>query len=164
MKKFVVKSTTMLIAAGLGLSAASAWSAESLQDVMKRRNLSQQDLLAASKTYVPTGKRDDFVAFASGAPAGQAQLQPVKVVEHVGAAQQGRRAAGEPAERTKHPGPVQPQAVGQRHQRPCAPGQVVADLLEHVGKLGEHAHQHEDDHRQREDDQEGRIGQRPQAP
>ncbi|EKE17055.1 MAG: hypothetical protein ACD_10C00643G0001, partial [uncultured bacterium] len=26
MKKFVVKSTTMLIAAGLGLSAATAWS------------------------------------------------------------------------------------------------------------------------------------------
>ena len=70
MKKFVVKSTTMLIAAGLGLSAASAWSAESLQDVMKRRNLSQQDLLAASKTYVPTGKRDEFVAFASGGQAG----------------------------------------------------------------------------------------------
>ena len=71
MKKFVVKSTTMLIVAGLGLSAASAWSAESLQDVMKRRNLSQQDLLAASKTYVPTGKRDEFVAFSSGGQSGQ---------------------------------------------------------------------------------------------
>ena len=71
MKKFVVKSTTMLIVAGLGLSATSVWSAESLQDVMKRRNLSQQDLLAASKTYVPTGKRDEFVAFSSGGQSGQ---------------------------------------------------------------------------------------------
>ena len=50
MKRFAVKSTTLLVAAGIGFGAASAWSAESLQDVMKRRGLSQQDLLAASKT------------------------------------------------------------------------------------------------------------------
>ena len=68
MKKFVVKSTALLLAAGF---AATAYSAESLQDVMKRRNLSQQDLLAASKTYVPTGKRDEFVAFSSGGQSGQ---------------------------------------------------------------------------------------------
>ena len=52
MKKFVVKTTALMLAAGF---AVTAWSAESLQDVMKRRGLSQQDLLAASKTYVPTG-------------------------------------------------------------------------------------------------------------
>lgn len=63
MRNFAVKTTALLLAAGF---AATAWSAESLQDVMKRRNLSQQDLLAASKTYVPTGKRDEFVAFSSG--------------------------------------------------------------------------------------------------
>jgi nitrous-oxide reductase len=68
MKKFAVKPTVLLIAAGIGFGAAtSAWSAESLQDVMKRRNLSQQDLLAASKTYVPTGKRDEFVVSAPAA-------------------------------------------------------------------------------------------------
>ena len=71
MKRFAVKSTTLLVAAGIGFGAASAWSAESLQDVMKRRGLSQQDLLAASKTYVPTGKRDEFVAFSSGGQSGQ---------------------------------------------------------------------------------------------
>ncbi|MDR2000186.1 MAG: Sec-dependent nitrous-oxide reductase [Zoogloeaceae bacterium] len=38
---------------------------------MKRRNLSQQDLLAAAKTYVPTGKRDEFMAFSSGGQSGQ---------------------------------------------------------------------------------------------
>ncbi|MBS1191641.1 MAG: nitrous oxide reductase apoprotein, partial [Rhodocyclaceae bacterium] len=52
MKKFALSSTALLLAAGLG--ASSAWSAESLQDVMKARGLSQQDLLAAAKTYVPT--------------------------------------------------------------------------------------------------------------
>ncbi|MBL8449741.1 MAG: Sec-dependent nitrous-oxide reductase [Dechloromonas sp.] len=71
MRKFAVKSTALLVAAGLGFGAASAWSAESLQDVMKRRNLSQQDLLAAAKTYVPTGKRDEFVVFSSGGQSGQ---------------------------------------------------------------------------------------------
>ena len=37
MKQFAVKSTALLVAAGLGFGAASAWSAESLQDVMKRQ-------------------------------------------------------------------------------------------------------------------------------
>lgn len=64
MSRFVIKSGVLLLAAGLGLGAAgSAFSAESLQDVMKRRGLSQQDLMAAAKTYVPTGKRDEFLAF-----------------------------------------------------------------------------------------------------
>ena len=68
MKKLAVTTTALLLAAGF---AATAWSAESLQDVMKRRGLSQQDLLAASKTYVPTGKRDEFYAFSSGGQSGQ---------------------------------------------------------------------------------------------
>ncbi len=38
---------------------------------VKRRALTQQDLLAAAKTYVPTGKRDDFLAFSSGGQSGQ---------------------------------------------------------------------------------------------
>ncbi|GAB4169547.1 MAG: Sec-dependent nitrous-oxide reductase [Rhodocyclaceae bacterium] len=63
--------TMLLMASGLGLGATAGWSAESLQDVMKRRGLSQQDLLAASKTYVPTGKRDEFIAFSSGGQSGQ---------------------------------------------------------------------------------------------
>ncbi len=50
---------------------AAAASADTLQDVMKKRGLTQQDVLAAAKTYVPTGKRDDFVAFSSGGQSGQ---------------------------------------------------------------------------------------------
>ncbi len=49
---------------------SSAWAGETLQSVLKRRALSQQDLLAAAKTYVPTGKRDEFIAFASGGQSG----------------------------------------------------------------------------------------------
>ncbi|MBF0447660.1 MAG: Sec-dependent nitrous-oxide reductase [Magnetococcales bacterium] len=53
---------SLLTAAGL---ASSATAAENLQDVMKRRELTQKDLLAAAKTYVPTGKRDEFIVFSS---------------------------------------------------------------------------------------------------
>jgi nitrous-oxide reductase len=84
MKKFVVKSTALLLAAGF---AATAYSAESLQDVMKRRNLSQQDLLAASKTYVPTGKRDEFVAFSSGGQSGQIivyGIPSMRILKYIG--------------------------------------------------------------------------------
>jgi nitrous-oxide reductase len=77
----------MMMAAGLGLAAAAAWSAESLQDVMKRRNLSQQDLLAAAKTYVPTGKRDEFLAFSSGGQSGQIIVYGVpsmRILKYIG--------------------------------------------------------------------------------
>jgi len=60
-----------LVLAGAGLACSAAWPADSLQDVMKNRGLSQQDLLAAAKTYVPTGKRDEFVTFSSGGQSGQ---------------------------------------------------------------------------------------------
>ena len=57
------------------LAAFLAWApqtgAESLQDVMQRRQLTPEDMLAAAKTYVPTGKRDEFVAFSSGGQSGQ---------------------------------------------------------------------------------------------
>jgi nitrous-oxide reductase len=59
------------LALALALLPAGVGSArETLQEVMKRRALSQQDLLAAAKTYVPTGKRDEFVAFSSGGQSG----------------------------------------------------------------------------------------------
>jgi nitrous-oxide reductase len=58
----------LVLAAAFAASVAA--SAETLQEVMKRRSLTQQDVLAAAKTYVPTGKRDDFVVFSSGGQSG----------------------------------------------------------------------------------------------
>lgn len=88
MKLFTKQTATLAIAAGMGFAAvSSAWSAESLQDVMKRRGLSQQDLLAASKTYVPTGKRDDFVAFSSGGQSGQVivyGIPSMRILKYIG--------------------------------------------------------------------------------
>jgi len=52
------------------MAAGQAWAAESLQDVMKRRDLNEQDVLAAVKTYTPSGKRDEFMVFSSGGQSG----------------------------------------------------------------------------------------------
>ncbi len=72
MKQTLKRATIGLAACGFGLTAAaSAWSSESLDDVMKRRGLTQKDVLAAAKTYVPTGKRDEFIVFSSGGQSGQ---------------------------------------------------------------------------------------------
>ncbi len=84
MSKFAVKSTALLLALGF---AGTAMSAESLQDVMKRRNLNQQDLLAAAKTYVPTGKRDEFLAFSSGGQSGQVLVYGIpsmRILKYIG--------------------------------------------------------------------------------
>ena len=86
MKEFILRSVPLLLAAGLGLAAASA-SADTLQDVMKARGLSQQDLLAAAKTYVPTGKRDEFVAFSSGGQSGQVivyGIPSMRILKYIG--------------------------------------------------------------------------------
>ena len=85
--RFMVKSGLLALAAGLGLIASTSWGAESLQDVMKRRNLSQQDLLAAAKTYVPGGKRDEFIAFSSGGQSGQVivyGIPSMRILKYIG--------------------------------------------------------------------------------
>jgi nitrous-oxide reductase len=83
---FSCRTIALLLAAGLGL-ATSAWSADTLQDVAKARGLSPQDLLAAAKTYVPTGKRDDFVAFSSGGQSGQVivyGIPSMRILKYIG--------------------------------------------------------------------------------
>jgi len=72
MKRIMKAALPALAAAAIGVTGVgTAWSAESLDDVMKRRGLTQKDVLAAAKTYVPTGKRDEFLAFSSGGQSGQ---------------------------------------------------------------------------------------------
>jgi nitrous-oxide reductase len=76
-----------LAAAMATLAAGAALASESLQDVMKRRGLSQQDLMAAAKTYVPTGKRDEFVVFSSGGQSGQVivyGIPSMRILKYIG--------------------------------------------------------------------------------
>ncbi len=42
-----------------------------LEEVAKERGLTPADLLAAAKTYTPSGKKDDYMMFASGGHSGQ---------------------------------------------------------------------------------------------
>lgn len=88
MGPFNKRKTSLLVAAMLVMGAVgSAWAAESLQDVMQRRGLTQQDLLAASKTYVPTGKRDDFIVFSSGGQSGQVivyGIPSMRILKYIG--------------------------------------------------------------------------------
>jgi nitrous-oxide reductase len=87
MKAYGKQATSLLLAAGMGLAASAAWSADTLQDVLKARGLSQQDLLAAAKTYVPTGKRDEFTAFSSGGQSGQVivyGIPSMRILKYIG--------------------------------------------------------------------------------
>ncbi len=83
----LVSAAAALLVAGLGLAPAPTRAADTLQDVMKNRGLSQQDLLAAAKTYVPTGKRDEFVVFSSGGQSGQVIVYSVpsmRILKYIG--------------------------------------------------------------------------------
>ncbi|HIP67065.1 MAG TPA: Sec-dependent nitrous-oxide reductase [Chromatiales bacterium] len=65
------KVMTVLAGVLLMLAASSAWSQSTLEAVMKERGLTQKDVLAAAKTYVPTGKRDEYIVVSSGGQSGQ---------------------------------------------------------------------------------------------
>jgi nitrous-oxide reductase len=83
-KRALSVSTGLLL--GLSVSTA-AWSAKSLEDVMKDRGLTQKDILAAAKTYTPTGGRDEYLAFASGGQSGQVIVYGVpsmRILKYIG--------------------------------------------------------------------------------
>ena len=79
-------SLMMGLAMGFGASS-SAYSQASLEDVMKARGLTQKDLLAAAKTYTPTGGRDEYLVFASGGQSGQVivyGIPSMRILKYIG--------------------------------------------------------------------------------
>ncbi len=69
----------------VGVSMASAGS--ELEKVMKERGLTQQDLLAAAKTYTPSGGRDKYIVFSSGGQSGQVIVYGVpsmRILKYIG--------------------------------------------------------------------------------
>ena len=74
---------------GSVLFAASALCAadSELERVMKERNLSEKDVLAAAKTYQPTGRKDDYMVFSSGGQSGQVLVYGVpsmRIYKYIG--------------------------------------------------------------------------------
>lgn len=69
-------ATASVVTLGLAMTANSV-AADTLDEVMERRGLSQKDLLAAAKTYTPTGGRDEFIVFSSGGQSGQVMVYGV---------------------------------------------------------------------------------------
>ncbi len=52
-------------------SGAGPSGSANLAKLMKARNLSEADVTAALKTYTPSGRRDEYLLFASGGHSGQ---------------------------------------------------------------------------------------------
>ncbi|MFG0242202.1 MAG: Sec-dependent nitrous-oxide reductase [Phycisphaerales bacterium JB054] len=66
----LVPTLATLVACGLSFSA-QAQSMRDVETVAKERGLTPADLVAAAKTYVPSGQHDEYLMFASGGHAGQ---------------------------------------------------------------------------------------------
>lgn len=67
--------------------AVTQQKSQSLQAVMKERGLTEKDILAAAKTYTPTGKYDPFIAFSSGGESGQVIVYGVpsmRILKYIG--------------------------------------------------------------------------------
>ncbi|MBI4084136.1 MAG: Sec-dependent nitrous-oxide reductase [Candidatus Lambdaproteobacteria bacterium] len=80
----VIKGAACL---AVGVLLAATASAQSLQEVMKARKLTDRDILAAAKTYTPTGKHDEFVVFSSGGQSGQVIVYGVpsmRIIKYIG--------------------------------------------------------------------------------
>ncbi len=77
-----------LVALAVGVTAGGqAWSQETLKDVMKRRGLTDKDILAAAKTYTPTGGRDEYIVFSSGGQSGQVivyGIPSMRILKYIG--------------------------------------------------------------------------------
>lgn len=76
------------LACGIAVAlVTNAVSANTLDDVMKARGLTQKDILAAAKTYTPTGGRDEYLAFSSGGQSGQVivyGIPSMRILKYIG--------------------------------------------------------------------------------
>ncbi len=85
MKSIVKRLSLIAIGAMVGVTLGSA--STELEKVMKERGLSQQDLLAAAKTYTPSGGRDKYIVFSSGGQSGQVIVYGVpsmRILKYIG--------------------------------------------------------------------------------
>jgi len=87
--QIIKKILTIVLAAVLvNLTAiGTAVSKDTLKDVMAKRGLTEKDILAAAKTYTPSGGRDEFIVFASGGQSGQVivyGIPSMRILKYIG--------------------------------------------------------------------------------
>lgn len=68
-----VKNLLKALPIGIILSSFcfAAYASSELDAIMKARGLSEKDILAATKTYQPSGRKDEYLVFSSGGQSGQ---------------------------------------------------------------------------------------------
>ncbi|RUM72292.1 MAG: cytochrome C, partial [Sulfurovum sp.] len=69
------KFVSLVLGSALGMT--TLFGENTLQDIMKERGLTHQDMLAAAKTYTPSGGRDKYIVFSSGGQSGQMMVYGV---------------------------------------------------------------------------------------
>jgi len=78
----------LIVCLATGLFSVSTLYAETtLQEVMKQRGLTDKDILAAAKTYTPSGGRDEYLAFSSGGQSGQVivyGIPSMRILKYIG--------------------------------------------------------------------------------
>lgn len=84
MKQLSILSSLIL---GSVITANVATASNTLEQVMKERGLTERDILAAAKTYTPTGMKDEYYAFSSGGQSGQVIVYGVpsmRILKYIG--------------------------------------------------------------------------------
>lgn len=68
-----VKNLLKALPIGIILSSFcfAAYASSELDAIMKAKGLSEKDILAAAKTYQPSGRKDEYLVFSSGGQSGQ---------------------------------------------------------------------------------------------
>jgi nitrous-oxide reductase len=80
-------TSSIVLGSALMASATFLNAADSLQDVMKERGLTERDVLAAAKTYTPSGMKDEYYVFSSGGQSGQVIVYGVpsmRIMKYIG--------------------------------------------------------------------------------
>ncbi len=84
----IKKLCSMLLGVSLSIGLSSSAIAEkSLKEVMEARGLTEKDVLAAAKTYTPTGGRDEYLAFSSGGQSGHVivyGIPSMRILKYIG--------------------------------------------------------------------------------
>ena len=83
-----------VLACGLTLLVEASVYAQSLQEVMQQRGLTENDLLAAVKTYHLSGLKDEYVVFSSGGQSGQVIVYGVPSISKIPTPISGAGSAG----------------------------------------------------------------------